>query len=246
MSFNQELSNTECPICYDDMDLLKNCVTTECGHKFHCSCLMKNAANNGFSCPMCRNVMAEKPEEEDDSDDDSEYDDFETNSQDEAANQIMEDNVLTSFRMFHQRLDGEEIEEEPERDDEEEEIEVDMVIPSPEFIAAKLISQGITVTDIVKCLLLEHEEYDIHLEENNTKANQLFGALRILITNYPRQPETEIERYEKAAETHARIATTIIQSEEPRIEKIVIIDGRIVDGRRVAESYFGNEAQRYL
>ena len=26
----------ECPICYDEIDPQKNCVTTECGHQFHC------------------------------------------------------------------------------------------------------------------------------------------------------------------------------------------------------------------
>ena len=111
MSFNQELSNTECPICYDDMDLLKNCVTTECGHKFHCSCLMKNAANNGFSCPMCRNVMAEELESESE---------FESDVESEWTNESMtnDDDALTSFRMFHQQLNNEEVELEPEAEEE--------------------------------------------------------------------------------------------------------------------------------
>ena len=108
MSSNEQ--NIECPICYDEIDVLKNCVTTECGHQFHCSCLMKNSATNGFSCPMCRSVMAEELESESDEDAESlEDDDLEE----------IEDNALTSFRMFHQQLAGEEVEEEPLQEDED-------------------------------------------------------------------------------------------------------------------------------
>lgn len=246
MSINQV--SIECPICYDDMDLLKNCVTTECGHKFHCSCLMKNASVNGFSCPMCRNVMAEEPESDDDdySDDDyeSEYDDF---VHDALENNRIEDNMLTGFRMFHQQINGEEVELEQEEDEEEEE-EVEMVKPSAEFIAAKLIAQGFTVTDMVKSLLLEHEEYSDDYDENHTKANQLFGALRVLINNYPRQSQIEIEKYEKAAETQRQVATRIAAqvSSDAQEETIVIKDGEIFHGRQEVEQSFGNQVQRYI
>ena len=232
MSFNQV--SIECPICYDDMDLLKNCVTTECGHKFHCSCLMKNASVNGFSCPMCRNVMAEEPE----SDDDAEYDNY-------LENNRIEDNMLTGFRMFHQQINGEEVE--LEQEEEEEEV-VEMAKPSPEFIAAKLIAQGLTVTDMVKSLLLEHEEYSDDYDENHTKANQLFGALRVLINNYPRQSQREIEKYEKAAETQRQVATRIAAqvSSEAQEEAIVIKDGEIFHGRQEVEQIFGNQFQRFI
>lgn len=39
----------ECCICFESMDV-KNVAVTECGHKFHTSCLMK--CKNG--CPLCR------------------------------------------------------------------------------------------------------------------------------------------------------------------------------------------------
>jgi len=64
----------ECPICLEIVDVSKNCVVTECGHSFHCACLMRNAVTNGFGCPMCRTAMAEEPEDDDDDDDDSEDD----------------------------------------------------------------------------------------------------------------------------------------------------------------------------
>ena len=54
----------ECPICMDAIDPDRNCVTTECGHKFHAKCLFANIAHNGFGCPCCRGKMAEDEEEE--------------------------------------------------------------------------------------------------------------------------------------------------------------------------------------
>ena len=73
----------ECPVCFDTIDETNNCVVTECGHKFHCSCLMKNASFNGFNCPFCRTVMAEMPEDSDEEEDDYERDD--DNSDDDAS-----------------------------------------------------------------------------------------------------------------------------------------------------------------
>ena len=66
----------ECPICLDVLDLTsnRNIVTTECGHSFHCNCIMQSCAHNGFGCPYCRSVMAETPEEEDEEFEDEEHD----------------------------------------------------------------------------------------------------------------------------------------------------------------------------
>ena len=49
-----------CPICLSDIEGVSNIVTTECGHSFHCSCLMQHALVNGFSCPCCRYTMAQR------------------------------------------------------------------------------------------------------------------------------------------------------------------------------------------
>jgi Ring finger domain len=46
-----------CPICLESVDMNQNAMSTECGHKFHFTCIMKNmAANSGAqnSCPLCR------------------------------------------------------------------------------------------------------------------------------------------------------------------------------------------------
>lgn len=56
MSDNENM----CPICLDNIDLTINRITTECGHTFHCSCLMRNVLQNGFNCPYCRITMADE------------------------------------------------------------------------------------------------------------------------------------------------------------------------------------------
>jgi|688.fasta_scaffold188146_2 hypothetical protein len=60
----QEQEET-CPICRCGMNEDKHdCLTTKCGHKFHCSCLMTNTKRNGYLCPICRartDIMDEVP-----------------------------------------------------------------------------------------------------------------------------------------------------------------------------------------
>jgi hypothetical protein len=65
----------ECPICLDDIIGLKNCVTTDCGHTFHCRCLLTNIAHNGFACPFCRAALADVAEDEEDEEDEEEDED---------------------------------------------------------------------------------------------------------------------------------------------------------------------------
>jgi hypothetical protein len=163
---------TECCICMDDIIGNTNKTTTECGHIFHCSCLMKNTTHNGYGCPYCRTVMAEEVIDEDSEED---YED-EMYYEDDTAS----DNVLTSFRMFHQRNMGEEIEEEEEDEDAMEPIP----IPSPEYISQTLIEHGITYEDLVKCLLVDHSEYE-NDEQYEKKSDKLFGRMRRIISNYP-------------------------------------------------------------
>ena len=53
-------NTNECPICYECISQEKNTSTTDCGHCFHTTCLLKNCSINGFDCPMCRNNMTSK------------------------------------------------------------------------------------------------------------------------------------------------------------------------------------------
>lgn len=83
-------ASIECPICYEVITNV-NCVTTECCHKFHASCLFKNMTNN-VDCPLCRKELVELPEEDDEEteyeteeeDNESEYDSDE-NTDDETT-----------------------------------------------------------------------------------------------------------------------------------------------------------------
>ena len=171
------MNNTEdcCPICLMDLRVenkknSNNMVTTECGHTFHTNCLMSSVVHGGFKCPCCRAVMVDVPEEDET--------DVETDSEWEWSSDIeISDNYsLQSMRWMYQREAGEELEAE----DAEEEYQ----IPSVDYITVALTNQGVTMNDLVKCILMEHEEYedDQDIDEMN---DILFGKIRMIVSNYP-------------------------------------------------------------
>ena len=174
----------DCPICMDSITSATNRVTTECGHCFHTSCLMANVAHNGFGCPYCRTEMAEEPEESTIVTDDfgETVDDFEP----------FDDNALRGLRLFMDNIEGVEhaqaditAEDEEEEGEEEEEDK-----PTPAFIAARLVEQGVTMEDLVKVLLLDHDEYESQFPDFEHNEGVQFGRLRIIISNYtPEQQE---------------------------------------------------------
>jgi len=181
-------TQNECPICMDVIEFNKNCVTTECGHCFHTSCLMTNVAHNGFGCPYCRNAMAEEQEEEEEEFEDDEEEDEEDEE---------EDNVLRGFRFFINNINRE------EHDPEDVQAEIDneeyireatneraaIVKPPVALITQKLIEQGITMEQIVKSLLKDHDEYEEEEEEFVRIDDEIFGKIRIIISNYQPEPE---------------------------------------------------------
>jgi hypothetical protein len=179
---NQTVVNVEiveCPICMDEINGEKNKVTTECGHCFHTSCLMKNVAHNGFGCPYCRDAMAEEPA---DNNSDEEYDEF---SIEEEEGTDYSDNVLRGARWLFQRAEGEEVDDDQDSVlDEEEENDEPVDRPSVDYIVEKLVQRGVTMADIVKSILLvDHPEYQDE-ESFEREDNELFGKLRIIISNY--------------------------------------------------------------
>lgn len=194
----REVNNSnilECPICMDVIEFNKNCVTTECGHSFHCSCLMQNTAHNGFGCPYCRSKMAEEPEEDDD-DEEDEYDSIEDET-------VFEEDALTSFRMFHQRINGDDIEEEPnddwesissEEDDEDDEEEDVSLIPDSTYIAKKLIERGINMEDLVKNILFqEHSNWGQNYSGYERRSSEIYGQFRAVISQYRPQSVNRIQ-----------------------------------------------------
>ena len=111
----------ECPICLEIVEPRANRVITECGHIFHCSCLMTNVSHNGFACPYCRTAMAEEVTDDDSEDDydsgewyygpqQEESDDDDSVS---VAGPGLESHLLRGMRWLFQRV-------EPEDDDDDE------------------------------------------------------------------------------------------------------------------------------
>jgi hypothetical protein len=166
--------SNECPICLDNIEDICNKVITECGHIFHCSCLMKNVSHNGFKCPCCRSKMT------DESDDESDDEDFEERIG-------FDENVLTSFRMFHQQINGEEVEETEEEQEEPEEPEEpeEQEEPTPDatYTSQKLIERGITFEDLVKNILYQEHNND----EYELRAAEVYGQFRAVISQFTRR-----------------------------------------------------------
>lgn len=172
---------SDCPICMEVIDETKNFIVTECGHRFHCNCLMQNAAHNGFGCPYCRTVLAEEPVEDDDDDDDVSLFSY------DYSPEVLTDNELTSFRMFHQRLEGVEEEEEEEQEEEEEE-EEEQEDPDAQYMAQKLTEKGITYEDLVKCLLwAEHSDLGSRYENYERRSNEVYGQIKKASRRFERQ-----------------------------------------------------------
>ena len=180
----------DCPICMDAIDMAKNCVTTECGHCFHASCLMSNVAHNGFGCPYCRTAMAEEPENEEDEDESSGWSDVE-----EDDEEVYDDDALRGLRFMTNNLEGIEhdildIHDENEYNEavastqRQNDINQENPPPSASYITEKLSQQGITMEHLVKCLLLNHDEYENQHDDYDNIDNDIFGKMRILISNF--------------------------------------------------------------
>ena len=183
MNANQPVNTlnqvNECPICIDAIDGLCNKVVTECGHAFHCFCLMQNVAHNGFACPYCRTAMAETPAAEED----DEYD------EDDEEESILDDDLLTGFRMFHQRINGEEVEEEPAEEwesvDEDEDEEEEEERPDAAYVAQKLVERGITFEDLVKNVMFqEHGGWGQHYIDYERRSSEVYGQFRAAISQF--------------------------------------------------------------
>jgi hypothetical protein len=182
-----------------------NSVVTECGHCFHTSCLLKNVAHNGFGCPYCRSVLAEVPEdEESESEDEDEEEEEDTDSEEEDGNELYSDSSLRSMRLLFQRVENEQVEEE------EEEEEEDVPRPSPEVIEQSLIQQGVTMLDMIKCMIaINHEEYESEVDYQ-TKEDEIFNKMSVIISEY-RNPVQEQEVVEPVIEPVVQVQEPVVQ-----------------------------------
>ena len=188
----------ECPICMDDINVNKNCITTECGHCFHASCVMRNIAQNGFACPMCRTTMAEEPEEE-------EYSVI--SGDDSVVDPNPDDYALRGFRLFMDNVEG--VEHDREDELEEAEDNEEPAKPSAAHIAQQLTANGVTMEDLVKILLRDHEEYEDEDQEYDEVDERVWSQMRMIISNY------EEPRVEPEAESLEEVTTPVAVAEEP-------------------------------
>jgi hypothetical protein len=114
----------------------------------------------------------------------------------EYEEETYDDFALRGLRFFTNNLEGEEHEHEDileEQEDMEEPIEeepVQIVKPSVAFIAEKLAAQGVTMEQLIKAMLKDHDEYEEEEEECLRTDDELFGKFRIIISNY--QPPQEV------------------------------------------------------
>jgi hypothetical protein len=192
-----ETQTVDCPICFDDIDANKNCVITECGHKFHASCLLRSIAHSNFDCPCCRFELTERPEESDDEydDDDEEEDD------DEISNETMQ-----SMRWLFQRAEGEELEEEEEEEDEDE----DQVPEVPlNYVVDNLQTMNYTFEDMIKIILNDFLD-----NEQDERSATILEAVDSLI-----------DRYEGTAETTApAVDTPVVVAPAPNTDDEEVTD----------------------
>ena len=175
---------SECPICMEMIDVSKNCVTTECGHKFHTSCLMRNVSFNGFECPYCRTVMAE---DDDEDSNDEEYD--EDNAEDEDAED--EDDDIEEPPLLRWIID-----EDTDEIDENYPLSNEDPIPSFDLILKTLIEKNVSYEDLVKCTLFGHLAFSFteHNPEINRLTELINNQIYEVIINYKPEQE-EVSKY---------------------------------------------------
>ena len=172
----------DCPICFDDINPTKNCIITECGHKFHASCLLRSVAHENFDCPCCRFELTERPEESDDGFDEENYDD-----DDEISDEIMQ-----SMRWMFQRAEGEELEDEELEEDEEQAPDVPV-----SYISENLTSMNYSFEDMIKIILNDFLDSD-----QDERSINILNTIDGLVDRYE----------ETTAATTATIATTAATS----------------------------------
>jgi hypothetical protein len=139
--------------------------------------------------------MADEPEEEENS----------VWSEISDEEEMFDDFALRGFRFFMNNIEGDEhdhedeLEEQEDMEDGAEEAQPVATKPTVAFMAQKLVEQGITMEHLLKVLLRDHEEYDAEDEEFERVDDDVFGKIRIIVSNYEPQPEAQPEVAEQQA-----------------------------------------------
>ena len=169
-SFVSPVEEIVCAICLDSVDISMNVIKTECKHCFHSTCFLQNAAHNGFSCPMCRNELAEVPSDEDD--------DCGNDDDDDDDEEELEDFALRGARWLMMRAEGEEIDEDDTDDDNEEGFiryeDESVPIVSIDQVSALLEQNNVSYKELVAFLILPDSRHQSDLQEyNNARMKQI-------------------------------------------------------------------------
>jgi hypothetical protein len=197
-------SQQECCICFDELNAkINNCVT-QCGHVFCFQCIAKSLSQSN-TCPCCRAILAEKPEEEEESvwsEDDSENED---------PLEQFTDYALQSNRWMFQREEGEEIDpEEAEAESENDSIEEneetwteveedDEPVAEVEEIVSKLQQRGITMVDII-AMFLERKSKNVRKHNPG-----FFAALDVMIDDITYECDMDVK--ERASSNNVQTET---------------------------------------
>jgi len=197
----------ECPICMEEIGII-NCITTECGHKFHARCMITNIERNGFNCPYCRSLMAEisnHTDSHDDSDDDSSTDSGYTVDDNEYA--------LLGLRLFTNLLDGEEHDQEDVIREHQYNEQIvantpNEFVPPYQYVIQKLREENVTYEQLVAWILMDQFEYDLLETDLDRLSGDIWDKIQRIITNYV--PPIE-----------ATVAATIADPEIPMVEEII-------------------------
>jgi hypothetical protein len=187
---------TECPICMELIEADKNIIITECGHKFHCKCLMLNVEHNGFGCPYCRQEMIpemdddnEDEYEDDNEDEDANEDEDEDHDEADNDNDNDNDNILDGVRWLFMRAEEENLEQyDSYTDTTSEESYTETDLPSAGLISQYLCERrGVTIEELIKCLLSEDTRYinsEQYYNDYIRTSNKIYGKINSIIYRY--------------------------------------------------------------
>jgi len=190
---SSQKESIECCICMDAINFATNNCITPCGHTFCFQCLAKALEKNN-TCPCCRAVLMEEEEKADD--DETIRSEFSDDIEDDEDT-LSEDEVLSGFRMFHQRLAGEEVEQYDEvSNSDENATDMDEEDGEPlaevEDITAKLQSRGITMIDLV-AMITGRKSTKI-AKHTNRFINAFENIIEIAMIDCDREAKESIQR----------------------------------------------------
>ena len=200
----------ECCICMDDMCNKTNILTTECGHSFHTTCMMKNVAYNGFHCPCCRTVIVDVS---DVSDVDEDTDTYYSNNEEIISHDDMDERE--SIYSDITRSTNNDSQEEGEDDitihatninvDEDHiaqlsEVNINLHNKPPlDYVVEKMKERGLTYNNLINLLLVDfYRGYDIKKDyPGATEADKIIIKLAKIIDEYQIKTKTENDMNEE-------------------------------------------------